>query len=585
VRRSRRSWWWAFGVSSAAVAGALLWITVTLLRTERAELRAREAGQALWWMDGFVAPFLVKEASRPYFEYSAYYPQQTAYTRMLSEIRPGEVLTPSQLLATRSEFVRLHFQFHPERGLSSPEVPTGNHLDLAEATILSRETVEKNERALAEIGRMLSPDDVRARILEVEGRLERLLREGPSGGAARADSPAPDAARQEFRGRAQTVYSSKWAEAQDGVARVEHGPLVAFWTGREDSLVFARRVRLPDVEIVQGFLADWPRLKDALLEQVSGIFPKARLLPAPDEAAAGGAASRLLANVPVVLETGDECLAPVPWLTPARATIAFAWIAVIAAGIATALTLRSSVLFGEERSRFASAVTHELRTPLTTFRMYSEMLADGMVEGEERRAEYHATLKRESERLSRLVESVLAYARIEEGKKPASRRERMPAGALLERVAPALKDRARDAGLELVVSCDGAAGAAVAADADAVGQILFNLVDNACKYAAPSRVPRIDIEAARENGLVLFRVRDHGPGVAREHASRIFEPFDRGGVPSGDAARPGVGLGLALSRGLARDQGGDLTLDAPAGGPGARFTLRLPEAPGSGSHV
>ena len=84
---------------------------------------------------------------------------------------------------------------------------------------------------------------------------------------------------------------------------------------------------------------------------------------------------------------------------------------------ATAVSaLRASIAFGERRSRFASAVTHELRTPLTTFRMYSEMLADDMVPDEGQRRVYLATLKEESGRLATLVENVLTYARLEEGR-------------------------------------------------------------------------------------------------------------------------------------------------------------------------
>ena len=93
-----------------------------------------------------------------------------------------------------------------------------------------------------------------------------------------------------------------------------------------------------------------------------------------------------------------------------------AWGAVLLAALAAGLTLRSVIDFGARRSRFASAVTHELRTPLTTFRMYSEMLAEGMVSDPARQIEYHRTLRDESARLAGLVENVLAYAQVEEGR-------------------------------------------------------------------------------------------------------------------------------------------------------------------------
>ena len=114
---------------------------------------------------------------------------------------------------------------------------------------------------------------------------------------------------------------------------------------------------------------------------------------------------------------------------------------------------------------------------------------------------------------------------------------------------------------------------------EAVGQFLFNLVDNACKYAADAseRVVHLDVQAC--DGRLVVGVRDHGPGVPGGVAATIFEAFDRGTRNDGDPT-PGVGLGLALARGLARDMGGDLKLMQPAANDGeatgAHFELSLP---------
>src|SRR5690606_23556726 len=91
-------------------------------------------------------------------------------------------------------------------------------------------------------------------------------------------------------------------------------------------------------------------------------------------------------------------------------------IAVLVAVGAIGLVLRASMDLSDRRGRFVSAVTHELRTPLTTFCLYTEMLADGVVAREEARREYLSTLKDESRRLARIVENVLAYARLGEGR-------------------------------------------------------------------------------------------------------------------------------------------------------------------------
>src|SRR6185436_17836640 len=161
--------------------------------------------------------------------------------------------------------------------------------------------------------------------------------------------------------------------------------------------------------------------------------------------------------------------------------------------------LYGAVSLSERRGAFVSAVTHELRTPRTTFKMYSEMLADGMVTDEEKRKQYLGTLCSEANRLSHLVENVLAYARLERGS--ARRRvERVKLGALVERILPRLHERAERSEMKLVVDADDAALATIVhVDAAAVEQILFNLVDNACKYAAPSSVDRtIHLEAFPE---------------------------------------------------------------------------------------
>jgi signal transduction histidine kinase len=111
-------------------------------------------------------------------------------------------------------------------------------------------------------------------------------------------------------------------------------------------------------------------------------------------------------------------------------------------------------------------------------------------------------------------------------------------------------------------------------DPEAVGQILFNLVDNACKYAASGRA--IDLRVTQGNGQVRLAVCDRGPGIDPQQARAVFHAFDRGSRRTGDST-PGVGLGLALARGLARKLGGDLTLDGSYRD-GACFRLTLPVA-------
>jgi signal transduction histidine kinase len=124
------------------------------------------------------------------------------------------------------------------------------------------------------------------------------------------------------------------------------------------------------------------------------------------------------------------------------------------------------------------------------------------------------------------------------------------------------------------------AAAAVNTDPAAVEQILFNLVDNACKYAACSESKLIRIAPERvsgRSGWIGLRISDDGPGISKQARKRLFQPFSKSATEAAHSA-PGVGLGLALSRRMARDMGGDLRLDDTQ--PGASFVLQL-ESPQS----
>jgi signal transduction histidine kinase len=174
------------------------------------------------------------------------------------------------------------------------------------------------------------------------------------------------------------------------------------------------------------------------------------------------------------------------------------------------------------------------------------------------------------------VENVLAYARLERGG-PGGRIAPVNVATILHKGGDRLADRAQQAGLQLLIEADETTLAASAeADASAVEQILFNLVDNACKYAQAATNRSLHLEADVDPRRVRLRVRDHGPGISAAQRARLFQPFRKS---ADDAARsaPGVGLGLALSRRLARQMRGDLRYEEN-GERGACFVLTLPRA-------
>jgi len=351
---------------------------------------------------------------------------------------------------------------------------------------------------------------------------------------------------------------------------LSEGTMQPCWSG--DLLVLGRRVLIDEQTYVQGCLLDWTGLRRSLLADIADLLPQADLVPARGPALLGQGERRLAAR-PAVLEPGALPAPGAPEASPVRTILIVAWAAALLAGASVGLLLFGTLLLSERRGAFVSAVTHELRTPLTTFRMYAEMLAAGMVPQEKRRA-YLETLCTEANRLGHLVENVLAYARLERGRLQ-GRVDVLGLAALLERLAERLRGRATQAGLELVLTVtEGARALRVRVDPAAVEQILFNLVDNACKYAAGGEDRRLHIEAMPAAGCGLVCVRDHGPGIDPADRGRIFRPFSKSARDAANSA-PGVGLGLALSRRLARALGGDLRL-AAAGSDGACFELRLP---------
>jgi len=316
-----------------------------------------------------------------------------------------------------------------------------------------------------------------------------------------------------------------------------------------------------------------------LQQEVADLFPRLDLLPVID--ASQAAPGRLLATLPVQLSlpAAERAAATGGTATSAtgvsaiRISLVIAWCCLLLGGVASALTLRSILALSERRAAFVSAVTHELRSPLTTFRMYAEMLAEGMVRDAAQRKTYLETLRVEADRLSHLVENVLQYARLERGRN-GRRCAPIALERLVQQTTERLPQRASQAGMLLQETAPPAAQPIVWTDPAAVEQILFNLVDNACKYAAAARDRRIHIQWSLGNGTVQVRIADHGPGIAPEQLAKLFQPFSKTDQEAAQSA-PGIGLGLALCRRLAQDIGGRLTY-TPDPDSGAVFLLELP---------
>jgi two-component system, OmpR family, phosphate regulon sensor histidine kinase PhoR len=246
-------------------------------------------------------------------------------------------------------------------------------------------------------------------------------------------------------------------------------------------------------------------------------------------------------------------------------------VAILAGGSLLWWQARRSEAEAAQKTSFVANVSHEFKTPLTTIRLYAELLEQGRVKSPAQSGEYLQTIGRETQRLARLVNNALDFSRLEQGRKKFAL-EPVDLTAELTRLLDTLGPRLSEAGLKLQRALP-AGPLTISVDRDALEQILLNVIDNACKYAASGG--EVSVSAiARPNGGVELRVADRGPGVPAAHRERIFEKFHRVDEAL-TAEKSGAGLGLSIARQLARGLGGDLRY-APRSGGGSEFILELP---------
>jgi len=610
-----RQIWILFGVAVCIAIGGLAWLTVKALEIDRAELAARlqaqqeaDIGLALWRMDGLITPVLAQEAVRPHWAFESSTPG--------SGQGAPSVLSP---LIRAPDGIRLHFVLTAQGVLTSPQFPQGpdaaialkgplTEADLAQArtlceqlqksldfaalqsqlpteTLPPAQTIEQQTEAVlnGESQSLIDPN-AKSQNFAYSNSLDT---NGPQSATSNS-SPRVDL---ENRGKglqntAQIARSQSQQRqplpAVQFVPRTLEGVSRPLWVGSK--LVIARQTHLADSTVIEGCWLDWELIERRLKEEVHGLLPQVELQPVRDVTQASSA--RLLATLPVELRVPSIRVSPEAW-SPLRIALLSAWAGLILAGCAATVMLRSVVALSERRAAFVSAVTHELRTPLTTFRLYADMLSSGMVPEPARQQEYLETLRREADRLAQLVDNVLLYARLERNRH-GGRTEQIAIGTFLERVTERLSDRARQCDLKLELEFGPHSQPAgsdleqlilptvIETDPAAVEQILFNLIDNACKYAAHTADRRLHLGVVIEERDLWLTVRDHGPGIPPEAQRRLFQPFSRPVDESAQTA-PGVGLGLALCHRLASELGGRLQHDS-ACPEGACFRLRLRNA-------
>ena len=241
-----------------------------------------------------------------------------------------------------------------------------------------------------------------------------------------------------------------------------------------------------------------------------------------------------------------------------------------------ALTYRSvskEVALARLKSDFVSNVSHELRTPLSLIRLYAETLELGRVTAQDKVEEYYRIIRKESERLTALINNILDFSRIEAGRKEYDFRK-TDLAELVENTLDTYRDQIQEQGFTFVQSIDPSLPP-VRVDREAIARSLVNLVNNALKYSADEKF--IGVKLYRADGVLKLEVTDRGIGIARSEQAKIFEKFYRAGDPLVHNTK-GSGLGLSLVRHIAQAHGGEVAVQSTPG-KGSTFTLSLPLDP------
>jgi len=430
VKRSRI--WLVFaagvGLAFAGVAG----ISRQVLRLDRegADARRREIVEenvrlALWRMDAAVSLFIARESLQPYFEFRAFTPLERAYSERYDPPGPGDNLAASTMLLQRTPYVALHFQLEPDGTLTSPEVPPDSLQGLANKLGVSDSEMETSRKKLGllrqYVTRLKVPESVELperpppppqvasswRNLDVRSRQvmstsnsqisQAYKNEGEYNSRQDNISNLRGASRSEQQDSADATLTK--TPSRRRTLAMPEGVLAPIWVLGE--LLLVRSVEIQGRTYVQGCWLDWAALGRWLLEQSTDLLPNATFMAASGSQSPG---ERRLASLPVDLVPGALQVNDAAGGAPAWFVLVIAWVGVLVAAVAIGLLLLGALDLSERRGAFVSAVTHELRTPLTTFRMYTEMLGEGMVPSVEQQQSYIATLRREADRLSHLVE-------------------------------------------------------------------------------------------------------------------------------------------------------------------------------------
>ncbi|MEP6922667.1 MAG: HAMP domain-containing sensor histidine kinase [bacterium] len=260
------------------------------------------------------------------------------------------------------------------------------------------------------------------------------------------------------------------------------------------------------------------------------------------------------------------------WVHRSFLILGFLSLMIIGGLVLTRHVVNKELALARLKSDFVSNVSHELRTPLALIRLYAETLELGRITTPEKKHQYYRIIRKESERLTALINNILDFSRIEAGRKEYEFRN-TDIAELVRNTLESYRYQIEQQGFAFEESIDSNLPA-VPVDREAIARALVNLVNNALKYSSDEKF--LGVKLYRDNSVVKLEVADHGIGITRRDQSKIFEKFYRAGDPLVHNTK-GSGLGLSLVRHITQAHGGDIAVESTPG-KGSRFILSLPLA-------
>jgi signal transduction histidine kinase len=261
------------------------------------------------------------------------------------------------------------------------------------------------------------------------------------------------------------------------------------------------------------------------------------------------------------------------WVTQSLLILGVLSLFMIGGLVLTYRSVSKEMALAHLKADFVSNVSHELRTPLALIRLYAETLELGRITTEDKKEDYYRIIRKESERLTALINNILDFSRIEAGRKEYDFRE-TDIAELVRQTLDAYRYQIEQQGFAFEQSIDSSIPA-VRIDREAIARALVNLVNNALKYSANEKF--LGVKLYRADDRLKLEVVDKGIGITRREQSKIFEKFYRTGDPLVHNTK-GSGLGLSLVRHITRAHGGEVEVESTPG-KGSKFILSLPLAP------